>query len=453
MRYLLIGFILLVGCVTATPLHAASTTTAQGKYAAVKCDLFVRDATASGGYKQIATNEERQRIVLLGLGGSLDPQKASVQCQCLLPGTDSQDHLKGRCVLKVAYSDAEIGVCQSVPSNLRTLAALVTCPQSTETKPELVCGSPDASVSAVCRVSDDDSPLLSSGLLKKIGSLAGQLFMMQQQEEETQQNPYENMRPQCVAFTASNTTIARGESTQLQWVTQSDAVFIPGVGTLQSVGNTYVSPSETTTYTAYARNQYGTATCESVTVTVEDAEVISIDTSGGQPDMRCTSGREAVIRWSCPGDAVKSTGSSTEYPSFSTLRKTSGSETVTLSSGSGTFVVRCYDDEGEELGRHSCRVSPTAARADTATTQSQQEEVATSDLRVSDTSVQAGDIITLEWESAHTSNCTLEGPDGLQEEGVQGEISGRINRTSTFTLTCTAPGGAPTPKSVTISTY
>lgn len=293
----------------------------------------------------------------------------------------------------------------------------------------------------------------------KLGEMLGKLFTSQgsqssrsQQSQQAQEAP---PKPECIAFTTTNTSISAGESATLQWVvSQADVVAINDIGTVQPVGSAKVAPSETTIYHLQAQNRYGTAQCPDVTITVAEPTATSTDALEGDPTMSCTSGKSAVVLWQCPEGTVKSVGASTEYPDFSTLGRPEGSAVVEMENGAGTFVVRCRDAYNRELGRNSCYLRPateTGAVSTDTTGGDAAARAVTSDLSVSTTRAQSGDEITLEWEGVNTTSCTLSGPDGFSQPGNKGSVTGTIYETSTFTLNCDAPSGPPTPKSVTIT--
>lgn len=77
--------------------------------------------------------------------------------------------------------------------------------------------------------------------------------------------------PTISSFTATSKTIAKGESTTLNWSVDWN-VSNPGYNIISSVGavrgsSVVVAPSATTTYTLYSTNEYGRVTAK-VTITV-----------------------------------------------------------------------------------------------------------------------------------------------------------------------------------------
>ncbi len=77
----------------------------------------------------------------------------------------------------------------------------------------------------------------------------------------------EQVQPLILRFGAMPVTITKGEVSTLSWETQNATeVTLSGVGAVSQSGATPVSPTETTTYTLTARNQYGEV---STTATVQ----------------------------------------------------------------------------------------------------------------------------------------------------------------------------------------
>lgn len=85
----------------------------------------------------------------------------------------------------------------------------------------------------------------------------------------TQANVPQGAAPEIGSFTSSATTVSAGTKVTLKWSVSSASYLIvsPDVGAVRG-GSTTVTPSQTTTYTLYATNQYGRTTA-TVTVTVQ----------------------------------------------------------------------------------------------------------------------------------------------------------------------------------------
>jgi hypothetical protein len=71
--------------------------------------------------------------------------------------------------------------------------------------------------------------------------------------------------PRIISFQATPATISSGQSSTLAWQTENaDTVTVSGVGTVNPNGTAPVSPTETTTYTITATNQFGSSTATAV---------------------------------------------------------------------------------------------------------------------------------------------------------------------------------------------
>jgi len=71
--------------------------------------------------------------------------------------------------------------------------------------------------------------------------------------------------PRIISFQASPATINRGQSSTLSWQTENaDTVTVSGIGTVNANGTAPISPTDTTTYTITATNQFGSASATAV---------------------------------------------------------------------------------------------------------------------------------------------------------------------------------------------
>ena len=85
----------------------------------------------------------------------------------------------------------------------------------------------------------------------------------------TSSNVPQGTAPAINSFSASPTSVPSGTSVTLSWNVSDSGFFVitPEVGAVRGTSAT-VHPSQTTTYTLYATNQYGRSTAN-VTVTVQ----------------------------------------------------------------------------------------------------------------------------------------------------------------------------------------
>ena len=106
--------------------------------------------------------------------------------------------------------------------------------------------------------------------LHNLGNVtAGNFEVVQMSPIYTSANVPQGAAPTISSFTASSTTVSTGTQVTLNWsVANGEYVIIsPQVGAVRGTSVT-VTPSETTTYTLYATNQYGQTTA-TVVVTVK----------------------------------------------------------------------------------------------------------------------------------------------------------------------------------------
>ena len=85
----------------------------------------------------------------------------------------------------------------------------------------------------------------------------------------TSSNVPQGAAPAITSFTASSTSVSAGTQVTLNWQANGAGYYVvsPGMGAVRG-SSTTVTPSQTTTYTLYATNQYGRTTA-TVTVTVQ----------------------------------------------------------------------------------------------------------------------------------------------------------------------------------------
>jgi len=105
--------------------------------------------------------------------------------------------------------------------------------------------------------------------LHNLGQVPASAFeVVQMNPIYTASNVPQGSAPGIASFTASSSNIASGTSVTLSWNVSGASYLIvsPGPGAVRG-SSASVSPTQTTTYTLYATNQYGRSSA-SVTVTV-----------------------------------------------------------------------------------------------------------------------------------------------------------------------------------------
>ncbi|HEU0118984.1 MAG TPA: PKD domain-containing protein, partial [Bryobacteraceae bacterium] len=109
----------------------------------------------------------------------------------------------------------------------------------------------------------------------------------------------ERLLPRIISFQGTPATINRGQSSTLAWQTENaENVTISGIGSVQQNGTSQVAPTETTTYTITATNQYGSSTATAV---------VQVGAGGGDglpriirftgSPMDITSGDKSTLDW------------------------------------------------------------------------------------------------------------------------------------------------------------
>ncbi len=106
--------------------------------------------------------------------------------------------------------------------------------------------------------------------LHNLSSVPASAFeVVQMNPVYTASNVPQGAAPTISSFTASSTSVAAGTQVTLTWQASGVSYYVisPGIGAVRGTSAT-VTPSQTTTYTLYATNQYGRTTA-SLTVTVQ----------------------------------------------------------------------------------------------------------------------------------------------------------------------------------------
>ena len=106
--------------------------------------------------------------------------------------------------------------------------------------------------------------------LHNLSSVPASAFeVVQMNPVYTASNVPQGAAPSISSFTASSSSVSAGTQVTLSWQASDASYYVvsPGVGAIRGTSAT-VTPSQTTTYTLNATNQYGRTTA-SVTVTVQ----------------------------------------------------------------------------------------------------------------------------------------------------------------------------------------
>lgn len=180
--------------------------------------------------------------------------------------------------------------------------------------------------------------------------------------------PTSLLAPEIVSFSAEESAITSGESTQLNWQingTVESLVIDNGVGEVTGLTSIEVAPSSTTTYEMTATNSAGSTTAE-VTITVDQPlEPPQIESFSASP-AEINSGQTALLEWQVTGydsleinQGIGDVSGETEYqvsPDESTTYtltavnaagESSSSVTITVVPSSGDPQIVIFDWNGE----------------------------------------------------------------------------------------------------------
>jgi hypothetical protein len=106
--------------------------------------------------------------------------------------------------------------------------------------------------------------------LHNLGQVPASAFeVVQMNPIYTAANIPQGSAPAIASFTASSTTVSAGSQITLNWQASGASYYVvsPQVGAVRGTATT-VTPTQTTTYTLYATNQYGRTTA-TLAVTVQ----------------------------------------------------------------------------------------------------------------------------------------------------------------------------------------
>ncbi len=220
-------------------------------------------------------------------------------------------------------------------------------------------------------------------------------------------------RPPSVSLSADVAAVLPGGGCTLVWTsTNARSVEIDnGIGTVGTAGTATVHPQATTTYTATAQGDCGTATA-SVTVIVHQPPTVNITAS----PLSIVAGQTSQLSWtSANADTVDiDQGIGTVLPagSLPVSPTTTISYTITASGPGGTVsgsvTVTVYQPPGVSIS-----VQPR--------------------------SIIEGESATLTWTSQHADTALLD--NGIGPVDISGSLAVSPSETTTYTITVQGPGG------------
>jgi hypothetical protein len=226
-----------------------------------------------------------------------------------------------------------------------------------------------------------------------------------------------------VSLGASPSTVASGQTSTLTW-SASNATSCMASGAW--AGSRSLSGSATTgalsatsTYTLTCTGAGGSAT-QSITVSVTPpAPTVALAASPST----VTSGNSASLTWSS-SNATSCTASG----AWAGAKAVSGSQTTGALTANATYTLSCTGPGGSAAQTATVSVTSPAPAPTIA-------------LTASPSTVISGGSASLTWSASHASACTASGGWSGAEPLSGTQSTGALKASSTFTLSCTGPGG------------
>ena len=226
-----------------------------------------------------------------------------------------------------------------------------------------------------------------------------------------------------VTLGVSPNSIASGQSTTLTWnATNASTCNASGSwsGTRATSGSLSVSPTANASYALTCSGAGGSVTrTASVSVTAPPTPAPLV-TLGASPSA-ITAGQSTMLNWSSTNASSCSASGS-----WSGSRATNGSLSVSPTSNA-SYTLTCSGAGGSVNRTVAVSVTPAAAPQLTFSS--------------ADSTVSTGGTTQLTWSSTNTTSCTASGgwSGGRSVSGSQ--MVGPLSGTTTFTLSCSGPGG------------
>ncbi|MBM3862571.1 MAG: hypothetical protein FJ385_01270 [Verrucomicrobia bacterium] len=239
--------------------------------------------------------------------------------------------------------------------------------------------------------------------------------------------------PVIASFTASPSTIIRGDSTTLSWDVATDSgspltslTITPGVAAAGNSGSVSVSPTANTTYTLTATNSAGTVT-RTVTVIVNEPDRPPLITSFTASPGSIFEGESSILAWDVSGaDSV------TISPSVGSFSTGSGSFSVSPSVTT-TYTLTAFK-QGSQGGL-------TSTRQVTITVKIVQPKI---QFTVSPPAIFVGESATLSWTVTGADPGTISISPAIGSVGATGTQSVNPTVTTSYTITASNADGVST---------
>jgi hypothetical protein len=218
-------------------------------------------------------------------------------------------------------------------------------------------------------------------------------------------------------LTANPKNIQKGESSKLTWTTDNaNSVTIDqGVGSVSLDGSTYVSPTQTTTYTLTAKGDGGTVKCQT-TVTVQAPPPPSCTLTANPSNIK--DGQSSTLTWT-----------------------TQNATSVSIDQGIGSVAL----NGSKSVSPHQTTTYTLTAKGDGGTVKCQTTVTVTSNpppsctLSANPDTITQGQSSTLTWTTDNATSATID--QGIGSVSLDGSKSVTPSQTTTYTLTATGPGG------------
>ena len=234
-----------------------------------------------------------------------------------------------------------------------------------------------------------------------------------------------------VSLSVGPSAIASGSSATLTW-SSANATSCTGSGAWS--GSEALSGSQSTgaltanaTYTLTCTGPGGSA-AQSATVSVK-AAAPSISLSANPSTV--TSGSGSTITWSST-NATACTASG----AWAGAKPVSGSQSTGALTANTTYILTCTGTGGSAVQSATVTVNP--------------DPTATVQVSASPSTVASGNASSLTWSSTNATSCTASGAWSGSKALSGSQSTGALNANSTYSLTCTGPGGSAT-QSTTVS--
>ena len=236
-----------------------------------------------------------------------------------------------------------------------------------------------------------------------------------------------------VTLTVSDATVEAGDSVELEWSSENannctasgDWAGDRATSGMETMGPLDASES----YTLMCSGDGGTATASVAVAVSEPAPAPTVELSSSASSI--DEGGTAMLNWS----SSNATGCNADG-AWSGSKAMAGSERTAALTTTSTFSLTCVGAGGSATDSVTVTVIPTPP-----------PDVS---LSAAATTVDYDGSTTLDWSAVNATSCSASGGWSGSRSVEGNEGTGALQSTTTFTLTCSGPGGSAT-RSVTIA--